>query len=130
MKAIAVSSRTCIAAANRRWNDTGIDVAYGDVLHFSAIGNWFDASYEASPDGYDAPVWLDILARLRRCPDANWFELCGVIGRVSTGAFAIGSKSEISMPRNGRLYLFANDVKGFYWNNSGALQVTISAASL
>jgi hypothetical protein len=119
------SEQTLRVAANDPWNDTGIDVMRGEVLRFSASGNWWDAHYKAGPDGYDAPVWVRIFDRWRRCPDASWFELCGIIGRASSAAFVIGSRREISMPADGRLYLFANDANGFYWNNTGVLEVTV-----
>jgi hypothetical protein len=115
--------------AKEPWNDTKLDVAAGETMRVTANGTWFDAKYSSGPDGYSAPWWLRIWDSLRRCPEAGWFELTGEIDRGKGQTFPIGTRDTVTMPAHGRLYLYANDVSGFYWNNSGKLDVTIERAT-
>jgi len=110
-------------AAAKWWTDTGIDVRPGDVLRFEASGTWWDASYEAGPDGVDIPR-LRNLRFLRRMRDADWAALVGVVGRFG-GAFRIGAGTTMRMTSSGRLRLYFNDVFGFYHNNKGAVTANI-----
>jgi len=111
--------------ADNPWNDTGLDVEEGERLRFTVSGEWWDASHHAYADGYDPPLKLRYLGWLRRRPRGRWFELSGAIGRTNRNAFAIGAGGTLTMPAGGRLFLFANDVAGFYFNNRGALEVQI-----
>ncbi|HYI64593.1 MAG TPA: hypothetical protein VEW71_06880 [Allosphingosinicella sp.] len=109
-------------AANKWWVDTGIDVAPGDALRFEASGIWWDASYEAGPDGVDIPS-LRNWGFLRRVRRAEWAELAGSVGRL--GGFPIGAGATRRFSSGGRLRLFFNDAFGFYHNNRGSVSVSI-----
>jgi hypothetical protein len=86
-------------------------------------------------DGYAAGFFY-AMHELPRIPDdGRYFRL---MGRISTdgkqpaddvpdltfpiGANRIGWKANAE----GRLFVFANDRKGFYWNNWGAIRLTIA----
>lgn len=107
------------------WNDTGLDVEAGDGLVVAATGEWWDRQFRATAAGYEAPWYLRVWGWLRRCPRGKWFELSGAVGRSNRHAFPIGARGEVTVPASGRLFLFANDVPGFYGNNRGALDVEI-----
>lgn len=109
--------------ATRWWVDTGIDVAPGDRLRFEATGTWWDAGYEAGPNGRDIES-IRRFRRWRRMPAADWVTLIGIVGRFGE-RHRIGSTASIRFGAAGRLRLCANDVLGFYRNNSGAVSVGI-----
>ena len=107
------------------WNDTGLEVTEGELLRFAAKGRWVDLWFSAGASGYQGPAYMRGMEPMRRCPTAAWFELIGCIDQDDSTSFPIGSRPEVRVPRSGRLSLYANDVRGYYWNNWGALIVTI-----
>lgn len=59
--------------------------------------------------------------------NARWFTLCGTIGEDDTHAFVIGnSLSEYIAPVSGEFCAFANDLNGYYGNNTGKLKIKIT----
>jgi len=40
--------------------------------------------------------------------------------------FVIGSESVRTFDKAGRLFVFANDHKGFYWNNFGSVTLVVN----
>jgi hypothetical protein len=124
-----VAPTTVEVEASRYWTDSGFAVRKGEVLHFVTEGGWWDAHYESGPGGYDAPWWMSMWEGLRRCPEARWFELAGEIGKGNGVRFPIGNRGAVTMPADGHLFLYANDVPGFYFNNRGAIWVTIWRAN-
>ena len=100
--------------------DTGLDVDRGESYSLIAKGMWRDASRTVNALG-----WSDgMMARfsgLNRLSDRNFFLMCGSVGKEKP-FFEIGERLEGWRPRTaGRLYAFANDVIGFYWNNRVAM---------
>lgn len=114
--------------ARTYWNDTAIHVREGERHRLHAEGSWRDLFISCGPDGYDTP-WYSLPQRLagnlRRVPAVRWFALIGVVRGAERHPFLIGSRAEIDMPATGILSCFANDVPRFYWNNSGALWLTV-----
>ncbi|MBI9064789.1 MAG: DUF2235 domain-containing protein [Marinilabiliaceae bacterium] len=56
----------------------------------------------------------------------NWFTLCGCIGTDDDDAFKIGNQLTNYTPdKSGEFCAFANDLNGYYGNNSGHLKVRI-----
>jgi hypothetical protein len=109
------------------WNDSGLEVADGEFYECTADGLWKDWHIQSGPDGYDAgwfPLLQPLFNGLRRVPTARWFALCGSVQGKETERFLIGSKAQLHPP-NGRLLFFANDLPGFYWNNSGSVTLTV-----
>ncbi len=59
--------------------------------------------------------------------NVNWFSLCGCIGDNDDNAFPVGNLLEnYSPPKTGEFCAFANDLNGYYGNNSGFLKVRLS----
>jgi hypothetical protein len=113
--------------AHDLWTDTGLDVVDGAVYECSARGHWWDLFLRSDADGYDTPWWnpTQLLTEgRRRVPDARWFALCGAVDRDETRAFVIGTRVQLRLAA-GRLMCFANDIRGFYWNNHGAVELEI-----
>lgn len=114
-----------IIPARRTFVDTGLDVATGQVLHVRAEGTWTDLWFVSGPEGYPTPGYMRGYETRLRCQGARFFELIGCVDRDESTNFPIGARSTVAASATGRLYLFANDVPGFYWNNWGALKVEI-----
>ena len=124
------------AYAREPWNWTSIFVARGEMYRFKAnpAREWRDASISCSAAGYSR-FWLAPFASFRRVPSARWFELCGAVGDAGNPSisgvpanetlFRIGPGCTWKSNADGYLYLFANDVNGFYFNNRGSVQVTV-----
>jgi len=110
------------------WNDTGVVMRVGEHYRLRAEGSWRDMFITSGPDGYDTP-WYSVAqrlaTRLRRVPNARWFALVGAIREAEHIPFVIGSEIETVIPATGTLVCFANDVPGFYWNNCGAVSLSI-----
>ena len=63
----------------------------------------------------------------RRVPDADWFTLCGSIGDDDKTAFKIGQgPMDYTAAHSGKFCAFANDLDGYYGNNSGKLKIKIT----
>jgi hypothetical protein len=107
------------------WNDTQIDVAPGEEYAFAVEGKqtWHDASHACGADGYTA--WVNTLAGpFKRFRD-KLFTLVGAVDKRHD--FRIGSSNPSWKPAaRGRLFAYANDVRGFYKNNRGALELTVT----
>ena len=114
--------------ARAYWNDTGVFMRVGDGYRLRAEGSWRDMFITAGPDGYDTP-WYGIAqrlaTRLRRVPTARWFALIGAIRGAEQSPFVIAAKTQAVISASGTLMCFANDVPGFYWNNCGAVALSI-----
>lgn len=107
-------------------NDTGFDLAAGAKVSIVASGSWLDADIEAGPDGYER-WYLAPFRRWRRCPEASWLELVAQVG-TSGKPCRVGAKGSFVAARGGRLFLYANDWRSRYGNNSGEIiaEITIS----
>jgi hypothetical protein len=83
---------------------------------------WFDLLIPATPNGYFNP-----LANLfgQRLKGTKCFCLCGAYNDADRHAFAIGKGQTIKIAHNGKLSFFANDVRGYEWNNWGSITVNI-----
>ena len=112
--------------AGLKWNDVTIVLQKGERYRFAASGKWYDARISCGPQGYPSPGWLfRRLERFRRFRNGNWFTLIGTIGKDLSTAFSIGAGTELDVPQDGILYCFANDLPGFYGNNSGTVELYI-----
>lgn len=117
-------------SANERWADTNIDFVAGETYALKAEGKWKDLFTECDADGYECGwIWMKMAAKKRRMPEARWFELIGAIDNDSASYFRIGAGREFTPDRAGRLFCFANDLWGMYWNNCGGVWLNVERVS-
>jgi len=110
------------------WNAPKIRVQKDQRLSVSASGEWKDWGRPCGPEGYESER-LKPFEALRRAPKARWLELIGCIDKRLDLSFPIGVRGQVVAPAAGEVYLFANDVWFMYWNNSGCIEVEITAVS-
>lgn len=72
--------------------------------------------------------YMRLFERWRRVKDQNWFVLVGAVEEEIATAFVIGNGGRFRMTSSGELTCFANDVRGFYWNNCGSVVLTVTPA--
>jgi len=121
--------RTFSVCAHTVWSETGIELQAGATYRFSARGTWWDFYVRTDPDGYAGLPFQKSAAKRLRMPGTKWFALCGALGRDEQSAFLIGTSTFYTAPADGPLYCFANDLRGWYWNNVGSITVTVSRDS-
>ncbi len=116
--------------AREKWNGTGIAARKGQQYEFTVLPGqkWNDAWVSTDADGR-SPLYyrfyLSLFNPLKRCQAAPWFSLIGSIGQEPGQGFLIGAHREVTMTGEGMLNCYANDVPGFYGNNSGVLWTLI-----
>lgn len=123
--------------AHMKFNHTRIYLKKGKTYNIEVLNDfkWNDGSIkELDGKGWDrndvrfglkeASIYLS--EPFRRLPKAKWFRLCGSLGRDKNTYFSIGNKLKYKSKQNGELCLFANDLEGFYGNNTGKLKVRIT----
>jgi hypothetical protein len=115
--------------ANQLWNDSGIDVGWGERYTFRVPNGekWINGGQICGADGYPS-TWLKRPWEcLRRVPEAHWFKLIGAIGRSVKSRIIVGEGlSDLLAPSAGHLYFFANDLPWMYWNNKGQIPLRIT----
>ncbi len=125
MLEIGASAQTIIRA-RPRWNRTGVPLIAGYEYELRATGGWRDWRTQTDADGYASrTLLLRLTERLRRAPRERWFALIGAIDAEPKTQFHIGAFGRIMARSTGELTCFANDVNFMYWNNHGALQLTV-----
>lgn len=133
MPARAVSSHTItVRAVDASPTSTGVTVAAGQHVTFSATGTWClsdpgaptqpacggPAGIRATSPGTTAKLVLDSAlagALVGRAGDGPWFE--------------VGAGGDRVMPSAGPLVLQFNDIEGGYGDNSGDVAVTLATTS-
>ena len=113
--------------ARPRWTDTAVDVRPGQVYRFKADGCWTDLIYPSGPEGNRNPNWIMRRSMKRlRVPKARYMTLIAAIDKDQSDPIILGGGTlDWTAERAGRLYCFANDVPGFYWNNWGAVTLEV-----
>jgi hypothetical protein len=90
------------------WNDTGVEVAPGDHLNFTATGNLALADGRSAPADGLTRGWKDLI---RQYPlnSANSGALIGRIGNEAAAVpFLIGASKDMDVSATGHLYLRLN----------------------
>jgi hypothetical protein len=90
------------------WNDTGVEVAPGDHLNFTATGNLELADGRSAPPDGLTRGWKDLI---RQYPlnSANSGALIGRIGNEAAAVpFLIGASKDMDVSATGHLYLRLN----------------------
>lgn len=122
-KAAAGNSADVSVAGDKKWIDTGMDVAAGDKLHITAKGT-VDFSDKTGVGPAGAPrEWKDTL-RDMAVLSAGRGALIGQVGsdRAAT-PFLVGADGTITVPVGGRLFLGVN--QDSYFKATGSFQVHI-----
>lgn len=130
--------------AHLRYNRTGVYLEAGKRYDIEVVGlpqqKWRDGSvHPVDGEGWDRSdvrlglreVAIATMEPFRRVTGngAKWFTLCGCIGDDDKDAFVIGNELKNYEPKtSGELCAFANDLDGYYGNNSGYLKVKISSS--
>lgn len=116
-------SKTFEVFAAERWNFTMLEVEAGETYRLTSAGTWIDLNIETDANGFSDEI-LDAFSHLKRNTDAKWFELIASID--TTSQHIVGGEREVTFNESGTLSLFANDAEGFYGNNSGSINTTIT----
>ncbi|MEW8403316.1 MAG: DUF2235 domain-containing protein [Candidatus Thiodiazotropha taylori] len=129
-------SHQCMVSAKLLYNWTGVKVNKNGtyVCEVIDVNGWKDGDVECGPDGWQSNElpWyqegiVELAERLRREPDANWFALIAALGDEDDCLIYIGDQKAPFQPsKSADLYLFANDMRSKYGNNSGFLRVKIT----
>lgn len=128
--------------AHLKYNHTGIYLEKGRAYSIEVTGlpdqKWKDGSvHPVDGLGWNRDdvhfglqeVPIAVMEPFRRVTEegAQWFTLCGCIGDDDSSAFVIGNGLRDFIPeKSGEFCAFANDLNGFYGNNSGYLKVKVS----
>jgi hypothetical protein len=113
---------TVTVHAELYWNESPVVVRRGETYTFTTTGSWKDAQFECDANGYT--VWyLKPVSWMLRLRNKKYFSLIGSLDKEAD--FETGLYLTRTFDKPGRLFFYANDVKGFYGNNSGTVKVTI-----
>ena len=120
-----------LVRAQMRWNFAGIKVNRGERydLAVSDLWCWYDWYLPADANGVCRPnVFQNYTPGfLKRHSDSGFMALVGCVGKKRRNRFAIGVRSNTqTMPADGELGAFANDIHLFYFNNRGLLRLNIT----
>lgn len=126
----SISSVTIFVPAKCPCFKSEVEMKAGVRYLFEVKGRWadfkddpVDANGNASPGGV-----RELFGWARRSPEAPWMALLFRIksaDKVSSWRWLHDGANVLSDLPSGRLQLCANDVLGFYWNNSGELEVSV-----
>ena len=111
---------------SEEWTDTEIDIAPGEKYIFTTHGTWFDFYIPCSANGYPGKLLVRDETK-KRVPHQNLCALMGAQDRKEVEAFLIGNSLEKTFASAGRLFCFANDVRGNFFrrNNWGSVRLEI-----
>jgi serine/threonine-protein kinase len=109
------------AAANRPWQDTGVDLLVGRPVTIRATGSWRKGRAACSPDGIAGAARDRVV--LAQAP------LLCLLARVGCEGppLAVGKERQFVPTRNGRLFVQSNDLD--LQDNHGALDLEIEVAA-
>ena len=122
-------NQTCAAevdSANPA-NPTGLFVKRNEEYEITVPGGqkWCDASYTNQPPSGDVgSFFMNLFAWLKKDRSAKWFTMIAEIQGEGV-PYDMACSSLLRAGRCGNLLLYANDARGFYWNNKGKILVEI-----
>ncbi len=123
MKLNLNQSESLTIYANRKWNQTGIEIQNGEAYKFVAEGTWRDLLTKCDANGY-SNAYMRLYNKWKRSEENKWFALMGSINQTTD--FLIVIENEKAFNQGGEFFCYANDVNGFYWNNFGEISLTIT----
>lgn len=132
------TEKTVVVPAAGGWLDTGLDVAPGEELLFSATGEI--NLQKGNPEAVCGPGGLDLVTVEQPVPNANLGALIGRIVQLVASRtdedsgmeirdeifvlFLVGPEGAVSVPFKGRLYLGVNE--NVLKDNAGEFSVLIT----
>lgn len=137
-KPVAVGeSHTLTVDSSLLFNRSRAIVQPGETYRFDIdmSQKWNDGGIECGPDGWTLGMvtlglkeaFIFAAQPFRRNPDADWFEVVGVVGDDDGEAVRPLKVSGGWQPQQkGELLLYANDLKDYYGNNAGAISLTMT----
>ena len=123
---------------------TGINLQFGAryTMDISILSYWIDQIYDQNENGEpinemgfaNSVMRYEWLTSTKRSPDHNWFELMLYQSRCSRNSLRGVSDLEVDdsgsynfvAACDGELTLFVNDSRGFYGNNVGYANISLS----
>ncbi len=103
-------------------------------IRVEKVSGWFDAEFEATPDGLinpeNLPGYMKMARKFSRLPDTEIFTLLGE-NQAEKEPFRIGLEATYDCILDGELILYVNDVSlwpfrdFFYLNNKGAAHILV-----
>ena len=135
-----INTMETVVFAYKKFNHTGILFEKGNSYKIEVIGDhrWHDGGIrELNGEGWNRDTeelgWREIpiaaMEPFRRVTSngAQWFTLCGSIGDDDKTAFVIGnSLARYDATHSGEFCAFANDLDGYYGNNTGKLKIRVT----
>ena len=118
-QSVSQGARTVSVTASGGWQPTGVMVAAGDRVHFTASGSWMTGvGFSTGPEGAIQPIYFG----QPPCPQHTTNCL---IGRIERGdVFLIGREAVVNASQSGQIYARCNDYG--MGDNSGSLTLTIT----
>jgi len=117
-----------VSANKELWQNSGIRIKSGQQVQLKASGKWqFGAFCNATgPDGHGAVSLLCNDAFDKRI--ATNLNVTALIAKVGENGqpFQINDQYEFTAKQDGLLYFAGNDIPGFYYDNTGTLNVSIA----
>lgn len=123
MKLEINQSKTFTIYSGEYWNETDVFIESGEEYKFVSEGTWKDLLKATDADGY-SNSYMKLYDRWKRSKSDKWFALIGSVNKSTD--FLIGKTNQIVFQESGNLCCYANDVKGFYWNNSGHILMKVT----
>ena len=134
--------------SRQKWNRVNdVILEEGTAYNVEVEGSWYDFFVKTDARGYTSdrlkifrlfPSIRRCAERCRRVPDADWFSLIGTIEKDMKTFIDIGgqlkkngqgNRTRITPVATGPFYCFANDLPFMYWNNWGAIHISIAPLS-
>lgn len=129
--------------ACRPMNPSGLTVEEGEKYRFQIAGwreHWVDGCVDATPErGWTSNLHNlggKLFSFMKRSDTVNWYALVGAICRNDQNeedcknnheSFEVfpHDASAVKIPKTGRLYFYANDKEGRYFNNMGSIKLKV-----
>ncbi|MGE0468373.1 MAG: hypothetical protein AB7L09_04990 [Nitrospira sp.] len=129
--------------ACRPMNQSGIIVEEGQKYRFQIVEwreQWVDGCVDATPErGWTSSLYNlggELFGPMKRSNKVNWYALVGAICgsdqnekdcKDNHESFAVFPQDEspVVMHKAGRLYFYANDKEGRYFNNMGSIKLKV-----
>ncbi len=131
-KKLAVNTAcTTIIKAAESENMIGLAIDAGEEYMItvpriqSGMQTWYDASRcNTPPCGEKGSFLMNLFAVLKKAKKSLWFSLIAEI-KGENKPYDLCLDKNITATKKGELILYANDARGFYWNNSGEVLVEV-----